>query len=496
MTDELPGEVLEFLVRTVPTGALWQWLNNEAQNSLRFRVLQGFRANAESLRQPVVRARLVAHLQNSQGDSATLLNLWGERTPAVLAAVGKFDDTALLPELPSLQSTFGREALTLALLHEERESVLEMWIEQEENEDEPSQAEPVPVTSTHDERIEDLRKKLRRVETKLEEVRTKSRELKTQSTASDKALKDKLRAREVAAREAQSEARQHQLRVELLEEKLSDVEKARDRAERKSRRTQSELETGQAETRTLRKQLHRLQQVNEELRSRLAAATEQQRSKREQVEVKTESKPSENQGSTRHLDQPGSSAQQNQKSDAFKIRAAIDRNDEAFVATLRQDLISLRARDRAAYNRILKELRESGNYYARVLTTPMARVFVDASNVARYVATAKGRVEYLCSLREELRRHDFFPIILVADASLPYNIDQPQKLREMIADGEVLVTASGQEADEILAREAKQTGAYVVTNDRNFHFAFAPDFSPSRIGFRIEDGVVLLEEFL
>jgi len=34
---------------------------------------------------------------------------------------------------------------------------------------------------------------------------------------------------------------------------------------------------------------------------------------------------------------------------------------------------------------------------------------------------------------------------------------------------EIVITPSGQEADEHIARKARRTGAYVVTNDRDFH---------------------------
>jgi len=90
---------------------------------------------------------------------------------------------------------------------------------------------------------------------------------------------------------------------------------------------------------------------------------------------------------------------------------------------------------------------------------------------------------------------EFFPILFIADASLPYHIDDINEFRRLMKTGEIFVSASGQEADEILAIEARETGAYVVSNDRNFHRHLAPTFSPSRIGFRIIDGVVLLDEF-
>jgi hypothetical protein len=98
-------------------------------------------------------------------------------------------------------------------------------------------------------------------------------------------------------------------------------------------------------------------------------------------------------------------------------------------------------------------------------------------------------------MKNELRRFDFFPILFIADASLPYHIDDDKEFRARVKRGEILVSASGQEADEILARQARETGAYVVTNDRNFHRHLAPNFTPSRIGFEIVDGVAILKEF-
>jgi hypothetical protein len=46
-----------------------------------------------------------------------------------------------------------------------------------------------------------------------------------------------------------------------------------------------------------------------------------------------------------------------------------------------------------------------------------------------------------------------------------------------------------------LAREARKTGAYVVTNDTKFHLKVSPDFEPPRIGFRAQSDVVFVDEF-
>jgi hypothetical protein len=149
------------------------------------------------------------------------------------------------------------------------------------------------------------------------------------------------------------------------------------------------------------------------------------------------------------------------------------------------------------HKQFIESVREMGRYYSRVLTVETTRVLVDASNVARYELDHrnKGQLNSLLQLRDELRRRDCFPIKLVADASLQYNIDEPQELVAMARRGEVEIVPGGMEADEILAREARRSGAYVVTNDRNFHLKVAPDFEPPRIAFRVRDGIVLVEDF-
>jgi hypothetical protein len=179
------------------------------------------------------------------------------------------------------------------------------------------------------------------------------------------------------------------------------------------------------------------------------------------------------------------------------VQRAIDRNDEDFVFTLIQSLDAMRESSEEGYRLLLARIREIGRYYSRVLTADTTRVLIDASNVARFEKDkyGKGQLRHLLSMRDELRRRDCFPILMYADASLPYNIDEPDELHKMVRNGEVHMTLSGQEADELLAREARRTGAYVVTNDRSFHLKVTPDFEPPRISFRIYDGVVVVDDF-
>ena len=58
-----------------------------------------------------------------------------------------------------------------------------------------------------------------------------------------------------------------------------------------------------------------------------------------------------------------------------------------------------------------------------------------------------------------------FPVILYADAPLPYTVDDPAALRAMLGRGEIALVDSGVDADEVLLREAKRWSAPLVTND-------------------------------
>ena len=180
-----------------------------------------------------------------------------------------------------------------------------------------------------------------------------------------------------------------------------------------------------------------------------------------------------------------------------QIKRLIDANDEENLWPIQMALQVLEKSDREAYNRLFFRLRSEDFSYERVLKESTQRVLVDASNVARYQKNKHGRgiLKNLLSMRDELRRLGCWPIILVADASLRHNIDEGKKFAQMLERGEVIQSDKGVEADEILAREARTSGASVVTNDAKFFHKVSPDFEPPRITFRIFDGTVIVDDF-
>ena len=92
-------------------------------------------------------------------------------------------------------------------------------------------------------------------------------------------------------------------------------------------------------------------------------------------------------------------------------------------------------------------------------------VLVDGSNVAHSIEGEPPHVANLIAIREKLREEGLEPII-VADAALRHQIDDPQRYEKMIDDGMVRQAPAGTDADYFILSFARELNAGVVSNDR------------------------------
>jgi hypothetical protein len=132
-----------------------------------------------------------------------------------------------------------------------------------------------------------------------------------------------------------------------------------------------------------------------------------------------------------------------------ELRAAIPKLDKLIRHEVEQ---AIRAVGDESYVRILAH---------RSLAGPAV---IDASNVAyyeqEYLANSKPAIANILSVRRALRWSGYFPILIIADANLPFVIDSPSQIRAMAHRSEIDLVASGTDADEVIVRNA-----LVVTND-------------------------------
>lgn len=119
---------------------------------------------------------------------------------------------------------------------------------------------------------------------------------------------------------------------------------------------------------------------------------------------------------------------------------------------------------------------------------------VDGSNVA-FEELGEGddpKVGNLVAMRAALEKRGYRPIILV-DASLRHQVDDPQQLEAMIDEQVVLQVPAGTDADYFVLEMAQREDAIVVSNDQFRDYARRyPWIKERRVPYMIIDGDVVL----
>ena len=118
---------------------------------------------------------------------------------------------------------------------------------------------------------------------------------------------------------------------------------------------------------------------------------------------------------------------------------------------------------------------------------------VDASNVAH---SSEGDQALLGNIRlvcDKLIEEGYEPIV-VADAALRHQIDQPAEFEEMVDSGKIRQAPAGTDADYFILSFARELDAAVVSNDRfkDRQKAF-PEARDRAIRYMILGGEVVFE---
>ena len=548
LARRLPPPVVRWMLGDIPNKLLWKHLKTDELKPLKHEALRGFQQTPGSLRQEPVQKRVLAWLQKHPDETHLLLLLWAlrEPQPAVLSAVeAQPDEATLKGRLPSLIRTFGPNAVGaaiafggkprlfghLAALVSDVEKLREIietappYSPDALNAPVEAPAETEAIAPEPDsEAARFWRDKALNAKEMLEEAATQLRQmadLETQLASARGRIKSlELEVENAKKREAQKAAKAAK-KLEQVEAKWAakyeELGKVEAREERKLRKLQGQLAETEADNKRHKRQVRQGAQAREEehrkvvaLEARVAqlCGDDESKSAQSKKPMDAVSSPPTTQDAPNRPVKVSKPSPLDEifewqahgrriRMTAREVRRLIDRNDEENVGNVMLELEALQDSNPDLRARFLERLTQAGKHYPRVLTHKTSRVLVDASNVARYLPNryGKGQLVHLELMRQELQRLDCWPIVFVADASLPYYIDKPQELREMARQGEILIVDKGVEADEVLAREARQTGAYVVTNDAKFFYKVSPDYEPPRITFRVMDGLVVVDEF-
>lgn len=121
------------------------------------------------------------------------------------------------------------------------------------------------------------------------------------------------------------------------------------------------------------------------------------------------------------------------------------------------------------------------------------RVIVDASNVAHSTEKNSARLTNVRLVRDHLTDDGMTPI-LVADAALRHQIDDPEGYEALVKAGEIQQAPAGTDADYFILTFARELDAAVLSNDRfKDRIAHFPEVKNRIIRYMIVAGEVVLE---
>jgi len=164
-----------------------------------------------------------------------------------------------------------------------------------------------------------------------------------------------------------------------------------------------------------------------------------------------------------------------------QIQTALVHNDVTLINSVRDSLARL-ANNKGKERETLQTLLAAG-IPKTVLTGPLRPAVVDGSNIANMSPQRKGRLIYLEQVRRAAWDEGYFPVIIIIDASLPYQIDTPEALFAMVERGEIEMAPSGTSADERLIDTALDLHAVIITNDRLTDWPNAKELEKRHVEF-------------
>jgi hypothetical protein len=422
-------------------------------------IFLGFAARVQSLALPAVRARLERELPKYPEVLDALFSLWQKAATPLLNALNADTFSPTSEALAPLLADYGEEPLRYALLHAEREDV-RAWADLLEN---------VPVMDVTPATTAPASPQPAGQSPEMAAMTVRIREL--QGSVREAEQGHDTARREIAARERQLVAAAE---VEALLRKQVDALEAQvDRERRRAKRAEDEVDALRKQLRerepaptsakpadptaTIAEAVALLQQGLQSLQGSIPPTPSSAPAPKPKPAPARKPTPPE-----ASVILPGVRGTHTYPLAA--ILGALQRNDVKTVEKVRDGIARLAdqpAKEREALQRLAKV-----GIPTAVLAGPLRPAVVDGSNVANMSHQARGKLEYLEQIRRSAWAEGYFPVVVFVDASLRYQIDQPDQLMRMVEDGRITMTEPGTPADPVLIREALARDAVLITNDR------------------------------
>jgi len=469
-----PLSTVEALIQRVGSRAVLDRLKSD--ESACSRVFRGFKVGAKALAHPLVQRRFVEELEDDGELRSALLTRWRLDCPDVCGEVESRSVDALRAELPSLCKRWGGGALWLTLAGDKRKTAVQLlrargidWnrpaLEESGRAEETAVEEYSTPTATAPAPEPD------------DELTAEVAELRTENAS----LKKQVARERSAHARARNEARKWQQRCAAARAEATSLGRENSELIHRLQRLERQRDKLLAENDALQRQLRRL-------RKQLPEPASPEETPAEVVVEPRAPKPTRKPVPDRVPGLVWKEGTRRHSVPLSELIKAVYTNNTSLVQEWSESLRRLARQDRGRFEQLRDALAHESPYCAYVLTRNTPGVIVDGSNVCHYEHDDRGRAKLanLLSARRELQERRFFPILILVDASLPHQIDDPDGLEALMEQGAVQPVMSGTDADDEITRLARELGYYVVTNDRGLTSAIDPELELPVLTYSIE----------
>lgn len=470
MTDSIQSpEPINLLLDSLPGKLILQVLKSDIV--LSHAVLQGFTAREKSLTLPVVRQRLEREIEKNPEFAETLLSRWLAHFHDLMAQLLNPSFIPTPDSLRPLLKRYSSAALRYGLLHTGRDDANagldlldELSVEKPRKSVLPSLIPPKPVAA--DARKTAEQQQLATVQQERGTLKTEIAHLTGELNAAT------ARVAELERQQADAERRleREQRRVKKAEEEVEQLRKALKQAEKTPPAPQApavpqDVLDGMSQAITLlQRGLANLQGVpQEQLPTTTSNAPAPVDTPPQRVIARK----------TAEISVTLPTPRGKRSYSSAKILTALYKNDTVLLDEIRNGIAYLAntpAKERAA----IADFTKAG-IPATLLAGPLHPAVIDGSNIANMSPERRARMEYIRQVQRSAWREGYFPVIIIVDASLRYQIDRADQLMEMVEQGEIVMAPAGTSADALLIEEAAHRDAVLITNDRMTDWPAAKD---------------------
>jgi myosin heavy subunit len=463
-------------------------------------VFRGFQKKAHSLSNPVVNKRLREEMMKNEKmaeELITMLEITAANTCTALSEIESVTDEAII----ELSTKFNKEDIAVALTLDERVEVNAIFARLdeiipdivEENEDKPVKQDSEASIARWQHKCEMLEKKLLKYEDQMSKIKKEKIEQINRIKELEKEIENlttQINKYKIESNESTKECSSFQKQIDRLERNLKKEIDAKNNLEKENTELKAQIFVLEnkpvekeiiTEEKVITEQIiptDKKNKVKEAIALLSSIFTENVTTKKNTSG--TEDKPAPKPKAIPILKSAPATSSATvppKVTDKIKIMSEgklLDLSPSQIMTYLKQNNKKIIDSVRTHYNKLVaphdKELLNTlikAKIPNQIICGPLKPAIIDGSNVAHFLSNGeRPKLEHLIQLRHTCWLEGYFPVYIIVDASLPYQIDNEAKLSEMIKLNEVIPVCINTVADKEILKRAIELNAVVLTNDR------------------------------